>query len=240
MIVPISIFFIDNMINQSQIYKNLSYTALGAGIVLLCMLLISFFHPSHITQQHFEMFAPVDVYTKTLLASAGTLRNILTFDNIFIVLYTASFIFLFMALSKSIHQINLLIGLIALLGTAILDFYENHHILSFLTMAENGIAIQAEDIAHQMTWSQMKFHLSYLSFFLFAFSMPQDTFLEKLLKHSLLFLQLPIGVLVYTAPANWKPFFELLRYGFMLSGLLMIAYNFNAKRIKESTIPISS
>jgi hypothetical protein len=219
--------------NLSQIYKNLSYTAFGAGLTLLCMLLISIFNPSHITQQHFEMFSTVDVYTNELLASAGILRSILTFDNIFIVLYSASFIFLFMALSHKEKQLHLLIGLIAVLGTGILDFYENHHILSFLTMAEKGAAINADDIAHQMVWSQMKFHLSYLSFFLFAFSMPTDTLLEKVLKYSLLFLQLPVGVLVYTAPENVKPSFELLRYGFMLTGLLLIAYNFNAKRKRE-------
>lgn len=224
----------------SQIYKNLCYTALGAGITLLCMLLISIFHPSHITQQHFEMFSAVDVYTNELMASANVLRSILTFDNIFIVLYAASFVFLYMALSQKPKQINLLIGLIAVLGTAVLDFYENHHILSFLTMAEKGEPIQANEIASQMTWSQMKFHLSYLSFFLFAFSMPADTLLEKLLKYSLLFLQLPIGVLVYTAPANTRPYFELLRYAFMLTGLLMIAYNFNAKRKREFLTDFSS
>jgi hypothetical protein len=218
----------------SKIYKNLSYTAFGAGIVLLCMLLISFFDKSHITQQYFETLSASDVYAKELSTYSGILRSILTLDNIFIVLYSSAFIFLFMVLSAKEKSLNLVVGLIAVLGTGFLDFYENHHILTFLTMAEKGIVISVDDIASQMTLSQFKFHLSYLSFFLFAFSLPADTFLEKLLKYSLLFLLTPIGILVYTARDNLKPFFEISRYAFMLSGLFLIAYNFNVKRIEQS------
>jgi hypothetical protein len=213
----------------SKIYKNLIFTSLGAGIALLCMLGLSLFSKGHITQQHFEIFSPTERYTSELLASDGLLRTILSFDNIFIVLYSASFIFLFLVLTQAEKPLNLIIGLIAVLGTGLLDFYENHHILTFIAMAEKGIPIANEDIAHQMTMSQMKFHLSYLSFFLFGFSMPSETLLEKALKYSLLLIQLPIGVLVYTSPDSLKPIFEIARYGCMLGGLFMIAYIFYLK-----------
>ncbi len=213
----------------SQIYNNLVFSSLGAGIALLCMLLLTLFSNSHITQQHFEIFSPTGQYTSELLASDSLLRSILSFDNIFIVLYSASFIFLFLALFQTEKSLNLIIGLVAVLGTGLLDFYENHHILTFLTMSEKGIPIANEEIAHQMTMSQMKFHLSYLSFFLFGFSMPDKTVLEKVLKYSLLFIQLPIGVLVYTSPDSLKPIFEIMRYGCMLGGLFMIAYVFYVK-----------
>jgi hypothetical protein len=216
----------------TQIYQNLSLSALGAGIALLCMLGLSFFSNSHITQQHFEIFSPTERYMSELLASDRLLRTILSFDNVFIVLYSTSFIFLFSALTHTEKSLNLVIGLIAVLGTGLLDFYENHHILTFLTMAGKGIPIANDDIAHQMTMSQMKFHLSYLSFFLFGFSMPDKTLLEKALKYSLLFIQLPIGVLVYTSPDNLKPVFEICRYGCMLGGLFMIAYVFYVKNRK--------
>jgi|CXWL01.1.fsa_nt_gi hypothetical protein len=212
--------------NISKVYKNLSFTALGAAAAMLGMLLTSLFAVNHITTQHFEFISAVDIYTKKLLESSGALKIILTFDNFFVVLYSAAFIFLFMALWHKEKSINIIVGLITLLATSLLDFYENHHIFTFITMAEKGVAINADDIANQMTLSQLKFHLSYLSFFLFAFSMPGDTFLERLLKYSLFFLQLPVGILVYTSPHNMKPVFEILRYSFMLVGLLLIAYNF--------------
>ncbi len=63
--------------------------------------------------------------------------------------------------------------------------------------------------------SQLKFHSSYLAFFLFAFVLPGDTFLEKLLKISLWLGYPLIGILVYTFP---NPVFDLLRHLFMLSG----------------------
>lgn len=195
-------------------------------MAMLGMLLTSLVAANHITQQHFEFLSAVDVYTKELVESAGTLRIILTFDNVFVVLYSAAFIFLFMALWHKEKAINLVAGLIALLATGLLDFYENHHIFTFITMAKKGIAINADDITNQMTLSQLKSHLSYLSFFLFAFSLPADTFLEKVLKYSLFFVQLPIGVLVYTALDSIRPYFEIMRYCFMLTGLLLIAYNF--------------
>jgi len=219
-----------------QVYKNLSCTALGASVAMLGMLLTSLFAVNHITQQHFEFLSQPGVYTKELLESSGTLRIILSFDNIFVVLYTASFIFLFTALWHKEKTINLIAGLVALLATSLLDFYENHHIFTFITMAEKGVSINADDIANQMTLSQLKFHLSYLSFFLFAFSMPGNAFLEKLLKYSLFFLQLPIGVLVYTSPPDIKPVFEILRYSFMLAGLLLIAYNFYLLGKKETDL----
>jgi hypothetical protein len=218
----------------SQIYQNLSLSAFGAGIALLCMLGLSFFSDNHVTQQHFELFSHSEHYSSELLASSSLLKSILSFDNIFIVLYSTSFIFLFLALTQVEKSLNLIIGLIAVLGTGLLDFYENHHILTFLTMAEKGVSISNEDIAHQMTMSQMKFHLSYMSFFLFGFSMPSETLLEKALKYSLLFIQLPIGVFVYTSSDSLKPFFEISRYGCMLGGLFLIAYIFYLKNRKLS------
>ena len=82
-----------------------------------------------------------------------------------------------------------------------------------------------------MILSQLKFHSSYLGFFLFAFVLPGDTFLEKLLKYSLWFGYLPIGILVYTFP---NPAFELLRYLFMLTGLTILGWNYFVHYKKES------
>jgi hypothetical protein len=219
--------------NLKTTYQNLVITSFGAGLALLCMLLITFFSKNHVTQQHFELLSSSPIYSKELLESANTIKTILSFDNVFIVFYIASFTFLYTVLSHTEKSLNILIGLIALLGTGLLDFYENHHIMSFINMVQKGIAINQDEIDNQMTMSQLKFHLSYLSFFLMGFSLPTDTFLEKFLKYSLLFLQLPVGVLVYTSPDSLQPIFTLARYIFMFSGLLLIAYNFyvRSKRI---------
>ncbi|MBI5858055.1 MAG: hypothetical protein HZB42_10470 [Sphingobacteriales bacterium] len=217
-----------------QIYKNLSISFFGAGVALLCMVFISLFSDDHVTAQNFEMISSAENYTKGLIAYGNELRLILTFDNIFAVLYTAGFTFLFMALSYKEKAINVTIAFIVVLATGLLDFYENHHILTFITTAEKGVPVNMNEVSGQMTLSQLKFHLSYLSLFLFAFSMPGNTFLERLLKFSLFFLQLPIGVLVYTSPQNMKPVFEILRYSFMLGGLLLIAYNFYLLGKKET------
>ena len=82
-----------------------------------------------------------------------------------------------------------------------------------------------------MIWSQLKFHSSYLGFFLFAFILHSDTKLEKFLKISLWFGYLPIGVLVYTFP---HPIFDLLRYFFMLAGLSILGWNYLVRYRKES------
>lgn len=216
-----------------QIYKNLSISFLGAGVALLCMVFISIFSTDHVTAQNFEMISPVGDYTKGLLAYAGELRLILTFDNLFAVFYTAGFTFLFIALTYKEKAINVTIAFIAVLLTGVLDFYENHHILTFITTAEKGVPVNMDEVSSQMTLSQLKFHLSYLSFFLFAFSLPSKTFLEKFLKYSLLFVQLPVGVLVYTAPENLRPVFGIMRYSLMLGGLFLIAYIFYLRIRKE-------
>jgi hypothetical protein len=223
--------------NLKTTYQNLVITSFGAGLALLCMLLISVFADNHITQQHFELLSSTEIYSKELLESADTIKAILSFDNIFIVLYIASFTFLYMVLSHTEKSLNILIGLVAVLGTGFLDFYENHHIMSFINMVQKGISINQDEIVNQMTMSQLKFHLSYLSFFLMGFSLPTDTFLEKFLKYSLLFLQLPVGVLVYTAPESFQPIFTLARYIFMFSGLMLISYNFYLRR-KKLTLQI--
>jgi hypothetical protein len=79
----------------------------------------------------------------------------------------------------------------------------------------------------QMTLSMVKFCVSYLSMFLLAFILLCRTFTEKLLKYSLCFIQLPIGVLVYTAPENLNIVFNLIRFVFMASGFFLLAYNFS-------------
>jgi len=208
--------------NKTQVYKYLSITAFAATLMLVGMLSVSIFNGG-VTAQDFELVSDIKKYSRDILAAEAPLRMILTFDNLFLTFYTAAFVFLAMAVRDEKNGLLVTVGLVAVLITAYLDLLENHDILTQLTTALNGQPIALADLQERMIWSQLKFHSSYLGFFLFAFVLPGDTILEKLLKFSLWFGYLPIGILVYTFPHTA---FDLLRYIFMLSGLAILGWNY--------------
>jgi hypothetical protein len=214
---------------KAKIYKYLSITAFAAALMLALMLVVSIFNQG-VTAQDFELVSDIESYTRDILAAEKPLRLILTFDNLFLTFYTAAFVFLAMAVRDETNGLLVAVGLVAVLITAYLDLLENHDILTQLTTALNGLPIALADLQERMIWSQLKFHSSYLGFFLFAFVLPGDTFLEKLLKFSLWFGYLPIGILVYTFP---HPAFDLLRYIFMLSGLTILGWNYYLIRFQN-------
>jgi len=209
-------------LSRSQIYKYLYVTAFAAAFMLAAMLTVSLFNGG-VTAQDFELVNDVDAYTREILATERPLRLILTFDNLFLVFYTAAFLFLAMAVKDERNGLIVYVGLGAVLLTTYLDLLENHDILTQLTTALHGLPIALADIQERMVWSQLKFHSSYLGFFLLAFTLPKDTFLEKLLRWSLWLGYLPIGILVYTFP---HPALGLLRYLLMLAGFLILGWNY--------------
>ncbi len=210
---------------QSQIYKYLYITAFAAALMLAAMLTVSAFNGG-VTAQHFELLNKPDAYAREILAAERPLRLILTFDSLFLVFYTTTFLFLAMAVKNDQNGLLVYVGLGAVLLTAYLDMLENHDILAQLATALHGLPIALADLQDRMVWSQLKFHSSYLGFFLLAFALPGDTFLEKLLKISLWIGYLPIGILVYTFP---NPIFDLLRYLLMLAGLTILGWNYYKK-----------
>lgn len=214
---------------KKQLYRYIVITSLGAGLMLMGMLTVSLFNHG-ITAQDFEVFAPPEEYSQAIKQAEAPLRAILTIDNIFLTLYTAAFIFLAMAVWRKKNRLLVAIGLGAVLITTYLDLHENHELLTFLEIAIAGFPIDAAALHQRMVWSQLKFHSSYLGFFLLAFVLPKDTFLEKLLPWSLWLGYLPIGILVYTYPS---PTFSLLRYLFMLSGFFLLAWNYYQRLQKE-------
>ena len=211
--------------SRIQIHKYISITAFAAALMLAGMLVVTLFNSS-VTAQDFELVTDVETYTREILAAEEPLRLILTLDNLFLTFYTAAFIFLATAVWDDKNRLVVTVGLLAVLITAYLDLLENHDILTQLTTALHGLPIALADLQERMTWSQLKFHSSYLGFFLFAFVLPADTLMEKLLKFSLWFGYLPIGILVYTFP---NPLFDLLRYLLMLAGLTILAWNYYRK-----------
>ncbi|MBC8264338.1 MAG: hypothetical protein H8E47_09475 [Anaerolineales bacterium] len=218
---------------KTRVYKYLSLTALAAGLALVGMLTVTLLNQG-LTQQQFEIVTDVEVYARDLKAAEGPLRVILTLDNLFLVFYTAAFLFVTMAVKTDENRLIAYAGLGAILITTYLDLLENHHIMTMLTSITQGLPISLVEIQERMTWSQLKFHSSYLSFFLFAFVLPHDTLLEKGLRWSLWFVFLPVGVMVYTYPDFMGGIFGLLRYILMLSGLLILAWNYFVRTRQQS------
>ena len=212
-------------LSQTDIYRYLAITAFSASLMLAAMLLVSLFNKG-VTAQDFEIVSDVETYTRRIVAAETPLRLILTIDNLFLTLYTAAFIFLAMAVWDVSSRILVFVALGAVLITTYLDLLENHDILTQLATAQHGLPIALADLQERMVWSQLKFHSSYLGFFLFAFVLPGDTFLEKLLKFSLWLGYPLIGILVYTFP---NPIFNLLRYLFMFFGLMLLAWNYHLR-----------
>ena len=207
-----------------QLYKTIAITAFAAAVMLAGMFTISLITGA--SPQHFELVAPPEIYAQEIAAVEGPLRLALTLDNLFLTFYTTAFVFLAITLWEGNKKMVVAVGLGAVLITTYLDLHENHDILTQLTTVLNGLPIALDDLQQRMIFSQLKFHSSYLGFFLLAFVLPGDTFLEKFLKLSLWFGYLPIGILVYSFP---NPVFDLLRITFMLAGLTLLGWNYLAR-----------
>ncbi|OUS27012.1 hypothetical protein A9Q99_17555 [Gammaproteobacteria bacterium 45_16_T64] len=187
---------------KMNVNRYLYVTALAAGSLLLLMVLFGI--SSGVSQQTFEIIQPVPDYTRALLNSAMPLRVILGLDNIFIALYCTTMVFIVLALRTRDNVLVLGIVLLAGLAGGVLDYLENHHILTMLTAAEMGIPLEITEIKQQMVASMLKWHLAYFGFFLVAFVLrPQDK-LESLFRFCLFYLQLPLGIFFYISTPFWN------------------------------------
>jgi hypothetical protein len=212
--------------NTSKLISRLS---LIAGFCVFTMFLIAML--TGVSQEQFEITQTVESYTKGLIAAENPLRLTFTIDIVFICVFTTLFVFLTQHLKTNNAVINAVadVSLAAMLICGFLDFHEDLHILTMLRSATHNLPIEQSEINLQMLFSMIKFCASYLSMFLLAFILPNKTLIEKFLRFSLLFLFVPIGALVYTAPENLHLFFNLIRFLFMASGFFMLAYNFSKK-----------
>jgi hypothetical protein len=88
----------------------------------------------------------------------------------------------------------------AMIGTAVIDIVENHHILTLLAVAETGRPIDDGAIVFQATLSATKASFSYLALVLFGVAIPRDTRLGIVLAVFFIAGTLVSGVLGYAAP----------------------------------------
>lgn len=220
---------------------NVSITALAAGSMLCIMVFLGI--QMGVSQQTFELIQPVPLYTQALLDAAMPLRVIIGLDNIFIALYSATIVYLVLALRHEGHSLVLGVVLLAGLAGGVLDYIENHHILTMLLAVEMGVPLDMSEIKQQMVASMLKWHLAYFGFFLVAFALQPQNTLEKLLRWCLFYVQLPVGVFFYVS----SPLLEgavaeglfYLRYLNLVLGFGFFALIFY-RRSKQTAEPVGS
>jgi hypothetical protein len=148
------------------------YLAGCTGAVALVIVILMF--ATGASQEQHEHVNLPEPYALGLLAHAGALRVLMALDIAFIVLYTA----FFAALAKYLKLLGrpfVTIALAAMIGVALLDFVEDHHIVSLLDYAQHRVLPTASSLVFQSTLSSTKFSLSYLSMFMFGLAMPRTT-----------------------------------------------------------------
>ena len=204
--------------DSATLYRYGSYAAAFAFLLLLGMLGVSL--ATGVDQHPFEIIRDLSQFEADLLSSATPLRWVLTLDMLFAASYTVSFVVLAIACFHESHRFLGYCALSAMLATAVLDLHENHDILAMLETVEAGRHLGFEQVKDRAVLSQLKFHLSYLALVIFGLLLPERTWLEKTLRWSLIFVQMPLGVLVYTFPHDYL---VLARYIFFLGGMGMLA-----------------
>jgi hypothetical protein len=153
--------------------RKLAINLAGAtGAVLLVLVVVSL--ATGATQEPHEHYALPEAFAISLLEHANALRIVFALDIAFLVLYTG----FFAAFAKYLAERGrpfVRIALGAMIATAILDIIEDHHIVSMLDAAEQGVLPSPGAIGFQVVESACKFSMSYLSLFMFGLAIPRDS-----------------------------------------------------------------
>jgi hypothetical protein len=194
--------------------------AVASAAVLVAMAIVTLVTGA--SQEAHEWYQPPTAYAASLLTHPGALRLVFGLDVGFLVLYTA----FFTALADHLTRLGrpfLWLALGAMIGTAVLDIIEDHHILSLLGVAEAGRPIDDGAIVFQQTLSATKFTLSYLALVMFGLAIPRDTRLGLVLAVFLVAGTLISGVLGYAAPPAWREQLDGGRWIGFLAGFALAA-----------------
>jgi hypothetical protein len=203
--------------------RRLAIVLAAASVgVLLVMTIVSL--ATGASQEAHEWYQPPAAYAASLLAHAAAVRVLFGLDVGFLVLYTA----FFAAFADHLTRLGrpfVWLALGAMIGTAVLDIVEDHHILSLLAVAESGRPIDDGALVFQQTLSATKFSLSYLALVMFGLAIPRTTALGIILAVFLIIGTLASGVLAYAAPPAWHEQLEGGRWiGFLLGFALAAAW----------------
>ena len=195
--------------------------AVGGIACLLAMMVMTLI--SGVSQETFEIVRAPDVYANGLAGHTGALRWLFGVDAAFLVLYSAVFVGFAHRIATPSNRRFVIVGVIALLITALFDAIEDHHILAMLYGVEVGIRPSPGEIVFQHTLSQVKFNISYIGLFFVGLSVPRTTVAGRVLA-----LLLTVGTLVqcvwlYAAPVSLLPVGNVGRWvGFLIGFALVI------------------
>jgi hypothetical protein len=196
---------------------------MGAIAALMVFLLVGLAVATGVSQEYFEGQHPLAEYTKRLADEASLLRLGFALDNVFVLAYTSFFVGLAIVLRRSADHTLVNVGLAAMIGTALLDIIENHHILAMADSARQGLALSEGEVRLQMVLSLVKFHLSCLGALLFAVAFPRNTALGRWVA-GLLLAYAFFGVLVLTAPPQWLDLLSLIRTIFFVVSFMLASW----------------
>ncbi|HEX4622140.1 MAG TPA: hypothetical protein VH208_11285 [Myxococcaceae bacterium] len=221
--------------SPGKLEGGLQATALACLLVLLAAFGVELAYG--VAQEPLEVVRPVAEYQDLLLHRPGALRALFALDHLFIAAYLSFFAILAAYLWK-IGRPRLVVGTAfgLLLATGVLDLLENVHILTLMAAAEQGRPPTPGRIDLQAVLSTTKFQLSYIGQALIGLVFPRETWLEKATVAALIFVQLPVGVLVHTAPHALAQWLELVRFGFFLVAFAGSVVIFGARR-KKALMP---
>jgi hypothetical protein len=215
---------------------TLAFLASAIVLVMVAAILVTGF-----SQEFFEL-APSPLQVADALrdqpARALGLRVNLGLDNLFIVVYSAFFVFLAVRQRTLLSPATIAVALAALLLTALLDAIENDHILLMLHDFQHGAPISAEELQWQMVVSNLKFHASYVGAFLFAFGFYRLGGLGRVIAWLLWFGYVPLGMITFVVPVEIVAPFALARTVFFVLGFALGGIYFMGD--KEMPAPVAA
>ena len=202
----------------TKLERLLPAAAFAAAAFVAGMLAI--YLATGVGQEALQFVHPQDEYLRLLLADPGALRATIGLDNVFIVLYSTVVVALGVLLVRDGANRALTTVAIVLLGlTGLFDYLENLHFLTMLSSAEQGLGVTLNEIRGQVFESMLKFHVSYAGLFMLGTVMPRRTARERAVAGAAMYLQLPVGILVYTAPPSLAHAMVLVRTAFFVTAL---------------------
>lgn len=204
---------------QNQL-RTIQFSLLSAFVFTLILFLSAF---SGVNQQYYELVGSVEVYSQSMAAQGVALKLILGLDNLFVPFYVLATFFL--TRIGSIRGVSKIFIFTPVLIAGILDYIENFHVLTMLHTIESAGEITWSQIEVQSVLSMLKWHLAYFAFFVLGLNWPGASFWDKVFRFALVFIQMPVGILVYIQPSPlWHSVFSLARYLNLLSGFIMISW----------------
>jgi hypothetical protein len=225
-----------SMLSIERALRISSYLAIATVLGML-----SLFLATGVGQDPLQFVHSPDEYLHILLRAPATLRACLGLDNLFVAFYETAFVAMaVLARRAGANALLVNVALGALVALGVLDLVENMHFLVMLARAEQGAAPSVTEIALQVFESAVKFHVSYVGVFLFAFAIPRTTAQGRALAHLSWFVQLPVGVLIYVVPHVVAVPLVFVRFAYFVSALALAPGALGPRDSSDSGARVSS